>query len=272
MRVGVLGLGSIGARHAKNILDMGHQVIGFDPNLSGHVVGITEVATMEEFYGQEYDAVVIASPSSLHTRHKMIIQENPPILIEKPIGTSEMDVDILQQTPLGNVRVGNNLRFHPCVKWAKNAIDGMGKIEHASFHCEQFNSKPDYIRDGVTLNWGAHEVDLALHLLGPAEVEFASINEDDTIAYIKLKHERGGTSNIDLDYIRNPPKRGFLISGYNGNILCNLEESPPKYDWNQTYIDEMEDFLEYGGKQCATGEDGLATLKIILDAKRKAGL
>ena len=62
MKIGVLGLGSIGKRHAENLISLGHEVYGFDP-VAPKINGVKNVSR-DEIWDQK--AVVIASPSSQH--------------------------------------------------------------------------------------------------------------------------------------------------------------------------------------------------------------
>ena len=60
MKIGILGYGSIGRRHADNAKKLGHEVIVYDPMLQHN-----DVKFEREVYDQAV-AVVIATPSTLH--------------------------------------------------------------------------------------------------------------------------------------------------------------------------------------------------------------
>ena len=70
MRIAVLGLGSAGRRHALNVLGLGHEAVGFDPQ-AGDVPGISRVGSADDAVGQA-DLVVVASPSSLHAKQALL--------------------------------------------------------------------------------------------------------------------------------------------------------------------------------------------------------
>jgi len=296
--IGIIGLGSIGMRHAKNLIEMGHHVIGHDPDKEksrqlATAGGIEWDGSIEE---QELDGIVIASPSERHY-HDIIecITDLVPFLVEKPIATAPMPENMKE--PLKHYfsrlphMVGYNLRFHSCVKKAKEWLPRIGDIQWANFTLGQYSEKPPYLRDGVILNW-SHEIDLALYLLGPAKVMNSTtrIAEGaDDITDIMLWHQRDISSHVHLDYVTNPDVRSFFIAGTLGNISADLKrrqvhfegskERPEHYSgfdsWNDNYIEEMQAFIDrVDGKETlgCTAEEALRVLDICLEVRKQAGL
>lgn len=290
MRIGILGYGSIGSRHGRNLVALGHKVIIHDPAMA-------ESLPKDEVIKQS-DAVVIASPTSEHLNDIRLCGKKP-CFVEKPYGNSipkGVSPWMMKHPPL---MVGYNMRFHPCVLKAKEWLsDGrIGTPQWASFICAQFNDKPEYLRDGVTLNW-SHEIDLALHLLGPAEVQAAAIDKKDTIADIILRtlYEWPCQTHIHLDYVTRPEHRGFSISGDKGLIIANLPERQivmlgldgiPKQveryqgSYDDDYVMEMRGFIDRVECQMddveskaigCTAEEAIEVLKICLRAKKVAGI
>lgn len=280
-KIAVIGLGSIGSRHAKNLMILGHEVVGYDPQAIIAIPGVKVHSRVPEA-----DAYVIASPTPTHMMHYLDLRlkwNNPHVFMEKPIAHA---YDAL----MGDIdMVGFNLRFHACVLQAKEWIDGglIGKPQWATFCVAQRNTKADYLRDGVILNW-SHEIDLALHLLGPAVVRACVADEKETIADIALTHDNGCQTMVHLDYLTKPEVRQSLVVGDKGQVImdlahrqCWLRDShenapmgfagPDTFDSN--YLDEMESFIaRIDGQETVgcTGAEGLAALKICLEAKRLA--
>jgi predicted dehydrogenase len=240
------------------------------------------------------DAIVIASPTPYHCDDlRDAITAGKHVLVEKPIGCDQRQATeimyLLRQAQERDlvVMVGTNLRFHECVKQAKSWIDSgcLGRNLWANFTCAQKSDRAEYLRDGVTSNWGAHEIDLALYLLGSAKVTGASINQDDSISDIILLHDSGFRTTIHLDYHTEPEIRTCTIVGDYRSIRLNLVERNSYLfkgrsveggnnhdgDWDSDYLAEMKAFIgriEGKGTLGATGEEGLAALDIILEAKR----
>jgi predicted dehydrogenase len=288
MKIGIFGLGSIGSRHAGNLMRMGHEVIGFDPVV--RVAGIHNCLTMD-YLCSAADAIIIASPTVYHYYHLVeAVNSGKPFLVEKPVA----DVDDVFRWDDAKGIVGYNLRFLPAVGWAKYWLDHLiGKPLWANFTCAQLSTKPAYMRDGVVLNW-SHEIDLALHLLGPAKVNGSSIHMDtgtmsEDVADILLTHDNGCHTVIHLDYVTTPEKRDFLIYGERGSVHVNLRAQYPDYmckvhnengrlieghvsrePFDSCYVTEMIDFVAFAGGMPtggATWKDGLRALAICLEVK-----
>jgi predicted dehydrogenase len=284
MKIAVLGAGSIGSRHIKNLQELGHSVSIYDPEISGYSGSRQDVVYWA-------DAVVVATPTTVHMGdieicHKM----QTPMFVEKPIVGSYQE---WVKVPTDHVKmVGYNLRFHSCVKKAKEWMgEGrIGKPLWARFVCAQHNEKPAYMRDGVILNW-SHEIDLAIYLLGQGSYVGGSAFRDDfnggeNIADIILFHDRTKCqSTIHLDYLTKPEQRGFLIAGEDGVIMCDLvqrtiwikkdnkvvEMYAGQDSWDGNYLDEMRKFIDrLNGEQTigCTAAEALMVTHLCLEARK----
>jgi predicted dehydrogenase len=292
MKIGVVGMGSIGQRHAENARKLGHQVVSYDP------AGASDYRFERLLYDDKsVDAVVVATPSLFHQGPlRAAIERGKHILIEKPISTSEGALPELLKAAASKglvVMMGNNLRFHPCVQRAKLFVDSgsLGEPHWANFICAtEWTSTA--VRDGVILNTGSHEVDIALHLFGPAIVLTATTSGDVSADFV-LRHDSGVRSTFHLD-INTPNRvRQFWVSGAEANAWIDLDHhwirrhlpGVPFQHWEYVatyasgYEAEMETFIariqdQEGAKGLpgATGEEGLECLRLLLDIRKKAGL
>jgi len=276
-------------RHAKNLIAMGHKVLGYDPVINVISMPGAEVASLDQIYEQS-DAVIIASPTTTHAGYILDAMQyaDMDIFVEKPIGANQSDLDSLREAYSHGDQVmmcGMNLRFHSCVRKAKEWLaEGLiGKPLWASFCVAQHNTK---YTDPVILNWGSHECDLALYLLGPAMVTAAAGN--DQIMDVCLLHEYGVPSTIHMDYVTRPEQRGFYIGGETGVMSVTLVDRIVRImrpddsylqhmgsdSFDENYKDEMQAFIDLiDGKpvpHAATGQDGLNALELILEAKQMA--
>lgn len=280
MKVGVLGLGSIGMRHATNLLSLGHEVYAYDPQVQDD--------RFLRWNGQPtklLEAVVIASPTPMHAGHINLF-EYTPIFVEKPVSDQPFNLHH------GVLMVGYNLRFHSCVAKAKEWLDA-GAINQpiwANFTCAQKSTKAGYLNDGVILNW-SHEIDLARYLLGPAKVQAASVRQSikDDLADILLTHGLGCRTTIHLDYLTEPEIRRFVIVGDKGRIEADLVRRIAwlssdaahvttyigKDSYDQNYVEEINAFIvRVQGRRVGgcTGAEGLEALAICLEARKLSGL
>src|SRR6185295_3721230 len=134
MKIGSVGYGSIGQRHANNFRGMGHDVVVFDPHPDVRVAhGIRDYKLERDLYDDpSVDAVVIATPSHCHEGPlRACIERGKHVLIEKPISTAIGGLPALLQSADDRglvVMMGNNLRFHPCVdqaqQWLMQGLPG----------------------------------------------------------------------------------------------------------------------------------------------------
>lgn len=290
MKIGVVGYGSIGTRHANNLRRLGHKVMVYDPKLSG---GDRDFKFEKDLYDSDVEAVVIATPSGAHEGPiRACVERGKHMLIEKPISLNAGHINELLDAAGEKglvVMMGNNLRFHPCVALAKQWLD-VGQIGDpiwAQFTCAQKNSK---YTESVVLNWGAHEVDLAIHMFGPVQkVLCASVRDHglarcDDLADFVLLHAKGVRSSFHLDYLTTVEIRECWLAGVDHNIGIDFPTrriSLGKHAqalggvYDDDYVTEMKAFIDrIGGKITpgATGRDGLETLKVLLDVCAEAAV
>ena len=218
-KIGVLGLGSIGRRHYRNFKDLGCEVETYDLQANGGK-GLTSLN--HDSLLEWADAIVIATPTVQHYQDIIDCHDaHRYVFVEKPIISTRNHWAAISTTHIK--MVGYNLRFHSCVKRAREWLgEGLiGKPLWARFTCAQYNNKADYIRDGVILNW-SHEIDLAIHLLGHA-VMMAAVGDDQSTVDIILNHDVTHCQTVvHLDYLTKYERRGFLIVGTDGSIEVDL--------------------------------------------------
>jgi predicted dehydrogenase len=311
--IGVLGLGSIGLRHANNFIHLGCDVFGYDPDPERQKMfsscGGRVVAERDNLFADS-EAIVIASPNAFHLDDlREAIKCNRNVFIEKPLAHTDLGVEEnLAEAEKRKliVFVGFNLRFHPVVQAARELLaqKGLGKLLWARFIFSDYlpswrplqDYKKGYTSDpetGGVLFDSIHEIDLAQYLLGPGRAiaaalkntGFLGIASEDCVDLV-LCHDNGVQSNIHLDYVTRPRKRlteiagseGYmsldfdrrklLVEGHSGQVIKELEFEG---SYDDDYIEEARSFLSYvsgGGRPNNDGREGLAVLRIVLQARR----
>lgn len=279
MIIGLLGQGSIGLVHTKNAIKLGHEVVFYDPAIPNSLADEAECISLA-------DAVVISSPSINHSKHiEMCAEAGKPMLVEKPISTS---MDDWTKDAIANslVMVANNCRYHPVVKLAKEHIDRLGPPSEAWFRILQKNTK---YTDPVILNWGAHEVDMALYLVDKdLRFDVGDVTQDMAIFSLKSKQSHVG---IHLDYLSEPWVRDFALHWPDTSLYADVQNFKMEIfqteageivsreiiavegSHEDSYKAEMAEFIRrVEGKPSdgvgATGEDGLRCLKVLLEAQK----
>ncbi len=285
MKIGVLGYGSIGKRHVKNLEALGHRCYVYDPE--------NKMTTSRKHVMSEAEAIVIASPTARHRQDVLDVAAiGKPMFVEKPIGASNADwIALKEMTRKDRVFVGYNLRFLTSVKQAKELIGLKAPPVWARFTCSQLNRKDVYLRDGVILNW-SHEIDLAQYLLGPAKVmtSYTRLTKDrDDLTVIVLQHDSGCITTVQLDYLIEPQVRGFVIVNNEHHITADLDRGTLLYEeagqplriakedgkFDDCYLREMQAFTHFAGggmMQGCTMDEALSVLDIGLRVREKAGL
>jgi predicted dehydrogenase len=178
MRVGLVGLGSIGRRHLGNLLALGADVVAMD--VSPEAIEKARAAYPHARYGTALsfaglDALVIATPLDSHLRWvETAVARKLPFFVEKPLGTLEqlprwreiaaLDLPVNQ--------VGYNLRFHTDMRVLRAYVTSP---EYGAFVCACDMTAWPGRAYGSPLLECSHELDLALWCGCPAHVEVAHV-------------------------------------------------------------------------------------------------
>ena len=285
VRVAVLGLGSIGLRHARNLLALSATVTGFDPEPERRALlaaaGGTSVASRDAAL-DDVAAAVIASPNACHLDDLAAgLDAGCHVMVEKPLAHTadglERLLALAQERSL-TVFVAHNLRVHPCVRAAKVALDDgvLGDVLWsrmiASSYLPHWRPAQDY-RAGYTADprtGGAmfdfiHEFDLAAYLLGPFETVAAAARRSGTLeidaedcADAILRHERGVLTNLHLDYVTRPSCRVTEVAGTAGVIRLDIAE---RRLWRFNTAGEAVEDRSFGGEQA---DDYVTEMKSFL--------
>jgi len=246
----IVGLGSIGRRHLKNLrtlqpgahITVWHQYANKDN--SSEADGEERVVYKEEdALATEPDLALITSPASRHIETALTLaRQGVHLFIEKPLSNNMEHIDELLEICRKNnlaLTVGYNLRFYEPLQVMHKVLKDyrIGRI--LSFHAKVGQYLPDWrpesdYRTGVSANQAlgggvvlelSHELDYARWLVGEiksvsAELGHISDLEIDVedLAEINLRFENGAIGSIHLNMIQRPPMRGCRIIGSNGMI------------------------------------------------------
>lgn len=313
----VLGLGSIGMRHARNLIALGQEVRGFDPAPERRAELISAGGIGFGTRAEALDgavASIVASPNRFHLDDlAAVIDAGQHAFIEKPLAHTASGVSsILDQAKATGLVVfaGFMLRYHPCVERARRALtagdigDPWGLRAVCASWLPAWRPSQDY-RQGYAADPHTggvifdicHEIDLACHLLGPAQILAATAGRSGIIdiaaednADILLRHTQGSRTNLHIDYLSRPPIRRTEISGRDGIIRIDLnarkyshqkpdgsaaDEAAFPGSWNDVYVSEMQDFLACIAGTSTPRCDGMTALEVLeltLAARHLAGL
>lgn len=254
MRVLVVGCGSIGKRHLRNLKALrvtglagvepdGLRREAVDKELEIPVHESLKVALQ---YGA--DVVFVAAPTAFHIPIALeAAQAGCHLFIEKPLahtldGVSEL-IDVVKRHGRAGF-VGSNWKFHPSFRTIKSLLEKetIGRITSARCQFGQYlpdwHPQEDYrkgysarkdLGGGILLD--SHEFDLMTWLLGPAasvvcvmgHLSSLEIETEDTVAAI-VRFQSGAIGEIHLDYTQRAYQRSVELHGEEGTIRWDIRE------------------------------------------------
>jgi predicted dehydrogenase len=247
----VIGAGSIGRRHAQNLIEIGADVTLSDPDAdrAGSVPGARPAPGSLDAL-PAVDAVVVASPTSLHAHHAAwALERTAAVLVEKPLVTTEHEAAPLLGH-LDRVMVGYNLRLVDGVRRFVELVHAGRLGRPLSFRLWFGSWLPDWrpavdyrstysaqraLGGGVLLD-AIHELDLLVWLAGDGEFEVVGavvdrvgpleIDCEDTVKAV-LRHRSGTPAEVSLDYLARAYRRGIEVIG---------TEATGRLDWASATI------------------------------------
>lgn len=258
MKFVIVGLGSIGRRHLKNLIALGEKDIILcrsmlatlpDDELKGFPVEVAIEAALKH----KPDAVIISNPTSMHLGAAIpAAAAGCHILLEKPIDNSLDRVPELKKALKkggGRLLVGFQYRFHPTLKKVKECLSGgrIGRVVSIKSHWGEalisLHPWEDYrkgyaarkdLGGGVVLTF-CHPLDYLSWLFGPAEFIQARIDtmgnldiDVEDVADIILRFPGGALANVHFNYFEKPKRHFLEIIGTDGTILWNEDSGNVK--------------------------------------------
>lgn len=248
MKIMIVGLGSIGMRHAQNFKSLGvDYLIGCDlleerRQKFSEQINEEIVSTIEEGLCKKPELVVIASPNRFHLEQaKASARSGCHLFIEKPVSHSLEGLDeliALVDDKFLFAHVGSNWKFHPAFEIMKKIINegSLGRITGAQVIAGQWlpdwHPWEDYRQmysaktnqaGGVVLD--THEIDYLTWLLGPVSDSVGYIAhsgaldiETEDVAVACMKFDSGVLATLHFDYIQREYRRRYHISGDAGTL------------------------------------------------------
>jgi predicted dehydrogenase len=254
-RLAVLGCGSIGRRHLRNLRKLGQKdLLAFDPSAPAREAVESEFAIkcfsrLDDVWAEKPDTVLVTAPSSMHVDLAIAgARNNCHLFIEKPLSHTQDGVDdllkLVRRWSLITM-VGCNMRFHPGPALVKRLIDdgAVGNVLSARVQTGSYlpgwRPGTDYRESysaSVALGGGAlldciHEIDLALWYLGPGRVAGAAIQKADSLglevdglAEVLIQHDQGALTSIHLNFVQRDYKRCCQVIGEKGTVYWDFAE------------------------------------------------
>jgi predicted dehydrogenase len=269
----VLGAGSIGRRHAKNIRQLfpDDRLTVYDPleenlnKLKGDR-SVDLIHMEQQVLARNPDVCLICSPNHLHLQQAMYwANRGAHLFIEKPLshtmdGIQEL-IALLDQTKR-IAMVACNMRFFPNIIHVKSLLDNHAVGTIYGIQVETGSYMPDWRPySDYRENYGAkkktgggvmldniHEVDLIRWYGGEVTSVVALADhvsnleiETEDLAAILCRFKQGAIGEIHLDYLQRPYSRACKIIGQQGTIIWDIKEGVTKIhtenhtEWEEVY-------------------------------------
>ena len=268
MKFVIVGLGSIGSKHRKNLESLGHQVVPChrDDDLDKLIAA------------SQPDGVLVCTPTSLHLKPALTaLNHRLPIFIEKPLSHNLDGVDRLR----GKILVGYCLRFDKKLRQLKQQVDQLSPAKIKSVKIVAKSWLPDWHPDedyrqsysakkalggGVLLDL-SHEIDYALWFFGPVKKVSAKLEqapelkiETEAVADLNLEFNSGVKADIHLSYASREKERYCQVITASERLRWDFQPN------NDMYLAEMKHFIGVAtGKETplVTAADGRRVLEVI---------
>ena len=268
MKIVVVGCGSIGQRHLKNLQSLGiRDLIAVDldaKRLSEIKKNVPNLKTYKELNDalvkeRSINAGFVCTPTSLHVPVAIkLAKAKINLFIEKPLSHNLKGVDNLQKIVKKNkliTMMGMNYRFHPGLKLVKKLVDSkkIGEILSArvfgGYFLPYWHPNTDYRKEyaarkelggGVILTSLSHTIDYLMWIFGDINLVYAwngtigdlKINVED-VAILILKTKMNKPILVYSDFLQKNNQHDLEIVRRKGSIKFNFLS-----DYVDVYFDE----------------------------------
>jgi predicted dehydrogenase len=286
----VIGLGSIGTRHARLLRELGLEVTTVSRRGGGDHASIAQaIAKTQPGYA------VIATETARHAEDLRELAEagfRGAVLVEKPLFARPSPTPAL---PFTHVSVGYNLRFHPVMTALAERVRGREAITVAAYVGQDIRDwrpgRDHRTTASATVEAGggvlrdlSHELDYLLWLFGPwrrvAALGGASgarqLEVDDHLSLL-MEMTRSRAVQVHLDYLDRTGIRNIRVNLaddtieadlVNGRLIVNGVAADYPGDRDESYRAMHRAALTHTGPICSLAE-GLAVVDLI-DASERA--
>lgn len=232
IRVGVAGLGYWGPNLARNLAaipgcelawlcDASEQATA---KLASSFPGARTTGDIADLLGDEsLDAVVLATPVPTHAELAVAaLQAGKHCFVEKPLATTAADAQraVDAADAAGKIlMVGHLLEYHPAVTRLKELIDGEELGDLFYIYGNRLNLGKLRADENALWSLGAHDVSVALHLIGEEPVECVAQGASyvrrgvQDVVFCYLRFPSGIVSHLHLSWLDPHKERRITVVG-----------------------------------------------------------
>ena len=232
VRVGVVGLGYWGPNLARNLAAIpGCEVAWLcdasEParaRLSASLPAARQSADIEDLLcDPDLDAIVLATPVPTHAElATAVVRAGKHCFVEKPLATNALDAEraVLAAQEAGRIlMVGHLLEYHPAVTRLKELIDGRELGDLYYIYGNRLNLGKLRADENALWSLGAHDVSVALALIGQEPVECVAqgasyVREGvQDVVFCYLRFPSGVVAHLHLSWLDPHKERRITVVG-----------------------------------------------------------
>jgi len=242
----VVGAGSVGRRHLRNLRAMGVEAIALRTmrGQSGLLDGWNSVSSWTEVAEFGPSMAIIANPTAMHVDAAIeATRLGLDILIEKPVA-ERLEAAMQLQAAVAKRRtralVGYQYRFHPTLTivrdWVREGLIGVPVSAQSHWgeylpgwhagedHTLGYSARSDL--GGGVVRTLSHPVDYLRWILGEIKAVSAMTarrsgftRDVEDVAALTLLTSDGAIATMSLDYVERPGRHSLTVTGTEGTIF-----------------------------------------------------
>jgi predicted dehydrogenase len=236
LRLGVVGVGVMGANHARVLTDLADvKLVGIadtdrqQRDLVSQALGCAGHADVEALIAGGVDAITIAAPTHLHRDLALTcIRQGVHILVEKPIASSVEEgraIIAAAQRAGVTLMIGHVERFNPAVEAIKNAIRDEDILSIAITRVGPFPPRMSNV--GVVIDLAVHDIDLIRWFTDSDITEVQpqlsnAIAEREDIALLQFRTASGVLAHINTNWLTPFKARSVTVATRKKYIMGDL--------------------------------------------------
>jgi predicted dehydrogenase len=251
----IIGSGSVGKRHARNLAALGCRISCVDPRAERRAELAVETAVAGShaiaeaaFEAGGLDGVVVASPTVYHPANTVAaLEAKLPVLLEKPVAKSAAEAKIMlraEETRGVPVLLGYTWRWWPPLRRLRELLDrnAVGKLRHVQFHMSAhladwhpWEPYQEFFMASAAEGGGAlldesHWIDLMVWLFGRPQqligrvekISDLEIDADDNVDVLAL-FSNGLRVSLHLDLYGRPHEKFIRFIGEGGTLIWSAD-------------------------------------------------
>ena len=239
LKVGVIGLGSMGYNHARVYSDIeGVELVAISDtsrsclNSSKKFCSNLYENYLEMIDKEKFDIISIVVPTDLHKRVAIdVMNRGINVLLEKPIASTIKEAEEIIACAAKNsikLTIGHIERFNPAILELKKRLDRseLGKVYKVDIN--RIGPFPARIRDvGVVIDLAVHDIDILRYLLDSeinrvyAETEKQIHTDHEDLLSGLIKFDNSVIAHLNINWLTPTKIRKVYVTGEKGMFVVN---------------------------------------------------